>query len=151
MKQLHLPTSIRQQRGFVLVVCLIILLVLTVLGVNNMSTSNLEQRMASNTQTKINTFQMAESAIADSIADNTIFDAAITDPTTAVNRSYTIGTKSVTTSTIVSPTQTGYSSSGSSLNKFTGVQLSIQGASTISGTGARTQLTQGVTKILPKQ
>ena len=151
MKQLQLPAGNRKQRGFVLVVCLIILLVLTVLGVNNMGTSNLEERMASNSQTKVGTFQLAESAIADTIVDNTIFDSAISDPSTAVNSTYTIGGQTVTTATKVNPTQLGYSITGSSLNKFTGVLMDITSTSTIDGTGARSQLTEGVTKIIPKQ
>ena len=151
MKQLRLPTAYRQQRGFVLVVCLIMLLVLTVLGVNNMSTSNLEERMASNSQTKVGTFQLAESAIADTIVDNTIFDSAISDPSTAVNSTYTIGGQTATTATKVNPTQLGYSITGSSLNKFTGVLMDITSTSTIDGTGAKSQLTEGVTKIIPKQ
>ncbi|MBI1422902.1 MAG: hypothetical protein GC149_05490 [Gammaproteobacteria bacterium] len=150
MNQLKLPNN-SQQRGFVLVACLIILLVLTVLGVNNMSTSNLEERMAANSQTKLGTFQLAESAIANTIVTNSIFDTAIGDPSTAVHTTYTIGTQTVTTDTLVNPTQIGYSTTGSSLSKFTGVLMDITSTSTINGTAARTVLTQGVTRVLPKQ
>lgn len=150
MRQLRLPSSSQHQRGFVLVVCLIILLVLTVLGVNNMSTSNLEERMASNSQTMLGTFQLAESAIAEVIVDNTIFDAAITDPSTPVTRSYIFDGHTVSTSTTV-VSETGLSTTGSSLDKFNGIGMDIQAASSISGTGANSTVTQGVTKLIPKQ
>jgi len=51
------------QRGAVLIVSLLILLVLTIIGVAAMNTSNLEEKMAGNTRAKDITFQAAESAL----------------------------------------------------------------------------------------
>jgi len=51
------------QKGAVLVVSLILLLVMTVLGVSNMKSSSLELRMASNNQSRQNAFQAAETAL----------------------------------------------------------------------------------------
>jgi len=56
-------TTQTQQRGVVLVVSLLILLVLTLLGISSLDSSIMEEKMASNAQTASSTFQAAESAI----------------------------------------------------------------------------------------
>lgn len=56
-------TSQAPQRGAVLIVSLLILLVLTIIGVAAMNTSNLEEKMAGNSRAKDITFQAAESAL----------------------------------------------------------------------------------------
>ncbi len=58
-KQLH------QQRGAVLIISLIMLLVLTIIGVNAMRTTMLEEKMAGNLRDKNLAFQAAESALRD--------------------------------------------------------------------------------------
>ncbi len=50
----------RAQRGSVLVVSLIIMLVLTMLGLSSMSTSTMEERMAGNSRDRNQAFQAAE-------------------------------------------------------------------------------------------
>jgi len=59
---LHI-TNMKKQRGIVLVVALLILVVMTVLGVSMLSSSTLEERMASNLQSQNATFQAAESCV----------------------------------------------------------------------------------------
>lgn len=59
---MHLPTA--RQKGIVLVVGLIFLLVLTIIGVTALRTTVLEQRMAGNTQQLTLAFQDAEARIA---------------------------------------------------------------------------------------
>ena len=59
----HSIRSIKNQQGIVLVVALLILVVMTILGVSMLSSSTLEERMASNVQAKNITFQAAESCI----------------------------------------------------------------------------------------
>lgn len=56
-------TTQTQQRGVVLVVSLLILLVLTLLGISSLDSSVMEEKMASNAQTASITFQKADSAI----------------------------------------------------------------------------------------
>lgn len=53
----------RRQRGAILVVGLVLLLVLTVLGISTMNTASLELAMAGNDQFSENAFQLAESGI----------------------------------------------------------------------------------------
>ncbi|MFL1455582.1 PilX N-terminal domain-containing pilus assembly protein [Marinobacter sp. GN3S48] len=54
--------SIDNQRGAVLIVSLVILLVLTLIGVAGMNSSVMQERMASNAQNSNRTFQGAESS-----------------------------------------------------------------------------------------
>ncbi len=59
----HAITGLKKQSGIVLVVALLILVVMTVLSVSMLSSSTLEERMASNLQSQNATFQSAESCI----------------------------------------------------------------------------------------
>ena len=58
-----------QQRGSVLVVSLLILLVMTLLGITAMSTTTLEEKMAGNLRDKGIAFQAAEAALRDGETD----------------------------------------------------------------------------------
>ena len=74
---LRLLTATRsKQRGAVLVVGLILLMILTVLGISGMTTATLELTMAGNAQFYQQAFQAAETGIAIAIARGG-FDAAI--------------------------------------------------------------------------
>ncbi len=53
----------KRQQGAALVVCLVLLLVLTVLGISTMSTASVELRMAANDRFFENAFQLAETGI----------------------------------------------------------------------------------------
>lgn len=68
------PSVRRRERGAVLIVAMILLVVLTLLGVSAMNTSQLEERMASNSQEAARAFESAETGL--SMAFNT--DAAWT-------------------------------------------------------------------------
>ncbi len=59
----HAITGMKKQQGIVLVVALLILVVMTVLSVSMLSSSTLEERMASNLQSQNTTIQAAESCI----------------------------------------------------------------------------------------
>lgn len=63
-KQLSRLSGIRRQEGAVLVVCLVILLVMTILGVSNMESTSTQLKMASNNQSRQIAFQAAETALA---------------------------------------------------------------------------------------
>ncbi len=69
--------SYKHQRGAVLAVSLILLLVLTVLGVATMDTSGLELKMASNNRDRQMAFQAAEAALVSAELD---IDAAVFNP-----------------------------------------------------------------------
>ena len=63
MSRIPTITTQTQQRGVVLVVSLMILLVLTLLGISSLDGSIMEEKMATNAQTASITFQKADSAI----------------------------------------------------------------------------------------
>jgi len=78
------PVSRHHQQGAVLVISLILLLILTLLGVTSMSSSNLEEKMAGNLRDKEIAFQSAEAALreAERIIESTTltaFDCSCTD------------------------------------------------------------------------
>lgn len=58
-------TNIRQQHGAVLIISMIILLLLTILGVTSMRTTQLEERMAGNARDRHVAFEAAEAALVD--------------------------------------------------------------------------------------
>lgn len=59
----HTITGLKKQQGIVLVVALLILVVMTVLSVSMLSSSTLQERMASNLQSQNASFQAAQSCI----------------------------------------------------------------------------------------
>lgn len=63
MKRNDKPRA-QSQRGAVLIVSLILLVVLTLLGVSVMNMTRLEERMASNAQETVQAFQSAETGLA---------------------------------------------------------------------------------------
>jgi type II secretory pathway pseudopilin PulG len=58
----------------VLIVAMVILVILTLLGVTAMNTSSLEEKMASNTQEQVRTFQAAETGISQAGKDTDAFN-----------------------------------------------------------------------------
>ena len=60
-----MPISSAKQRGAVLIISMIILLLLTILGVTSMQSTNLEERMAGNMRDQNLAFEAAEAALRD--------------------------------------------------------------------------------------
>lgn len=78
MKQFSLEQT--RQSGAALIVCLLLLLVMTLLGVNAVMTTTMEEKMAGNSRNKQLSFQAAETALREGEAI-----AANLDPTTTFN------------------------------------------------------------------
>jgi type IV pilus assembly protein PilX len=57
------PPQARRQQGFVLVMALVFLVLLTILGVSALNTTSLEEKMAGNTKDRNLAFQAAETAL----------------------------------------------------------------------------------------
>ena len=74
-----------RQRGAALVVGLILLLVLTILAVSGVMTSNLELRMVGNTQLQEHAFQTAEVAVEDALANPVLSTSAPFNQATIAN------------------------------------------------------------------
>jgi len=142
------PITLTRQNGMTLVVVLIFLLLLTLLGVGSMSTTNLQERMAANTQSQTDTFQAAESAIAQLIAENTVFDTVMSNANqAAASSSITIASVPVATSTaFVSESLVEQISLGNCIVANT---FSIDSNATNSNTGTRARNTQAVNIVGP--
>ena len=65
----RLPAEIHRQRGAVLIVSMIFLIIMTLLAVTGMTTTSLEEKMASNSQETSRAFQAAETGLAQALAD----------------------------------------------------------------------------------
>lgn len=72
----------KDQQGAALVICLVLLLVLTVLGISTMSTASVELRMAANDRFFENAFQLAETGI--DLALRTLNDGTLPPPPATV-------------------------------------------------------------------
>ena len=82
--------KLKNQRGSILIVSLMILVVLTMVGVSSMSTSSLQERMAGNFRDRQIAFQAAETALAyaESYAKTSINSASIFNDTNGYYSSY---------------------------------------------------------------
>ena len=74
-----------RQRGAVLIVSLILLVVMTLLGVTAMNSTSLEERMAANSQITTRAFQTAETGLSIAFNDNNAYDLSGTyDPASSI-------------------------------------------------------------------
>ena len=138
--------NVHNQRGIVLIVCLVILLVMTIIGVNAMGTSTLQERMASNSQNAMSTFQAAESAIQGTLADGDVFTTAI-NVADGADRDFEFGIFTASTTTTSSgPPQIV---EGYSIGTFASYPFAISAASDSDATGARSRQTLGVRRLAP--
>ena len=145
-KQLKPINSPAHQRGMILIMVLVFLVLLTLIAVNAMSTAGLEERMASNTQGQVAQFQVVESAISDIIDNDEIFVNAVNDPD-GVASNVTIGSHSASTTTTL--TGDPQITTGYSIGTFVSYPFSIEASSENSATGARAKNTQGVKRLAP--
>lgn len=137
-----------QQKGMAMIVVLIFLLVLTLLGVSSMTTTSLEERMATNSQIKTATFQAAETAITETLANTDNFYNVAASVTKSQTNNYTAGKFSA--SAVLALSLNGASDpivrdEGSG---FVGLLYDITATSSESGTGANTVNTQGAEFIV---
>ena len=64
----------KTESGAVLVVAMIFLIIMTLLAVTGMSTTSMEERMASNSQETMKAFQAAETGLSQALADLNSYD-----------------------------------------------------------------------------
>lgn len=74
---------LRNQRGAVLIISLILLVVLTLLGVSVMNMTQLEERMASNAQEVVQAFQSAETGLSQAYDDPNVWNPSAPQPPVA--------------------------------------------------------------------
>lgn len=148
LSRTHTITGMKKQRGIVLVVALLILVVMTVLGVSMLSSSSLGERMASNLQSQNVTFQAAESCIRTALlfANKNLRDAAINnpDPANIPNASLNCAfdnntvTAQVLYSTPLNASQRQGIIQSYSLGTFSGYVLTLDGSSTLASGASST-------------
>ena len=139
-------SNIANQRGMILIMVLVFLVLLTLIAVNAMSTAGLEERMASNTQSQIATFQIVESSIAEIIANDQVFVNAV-NAESGVATAHNIGNHAASTTTTL--TGAPQITAGFSIGTFVSYPFSIEASSENSATGARAKNTQGVKRLAP--
>ena len=151
--------AVTKQRGAVLVMALVILLVMTILGVTVMNTASLESTMAGNTQETNRAFHSAESGLEHSMMDGASFSTLINPGATngPTGEAYTFGSYSPATSTVV----TTYTNRGNkprrSLDRSKIYSVTDFGTANFQqvSTGrttllAQSEVKQGVSQITPK-
>jgi hypothetical protein len=158
--------SMRSQQGFVLIVSLLILMVITMIGVTAVSTSTLEGRMAHNLLHSMYAFQAAESAIEDTIRAGNPFDpdyVIAVDPTliafntaaaTVYNPPMAVYQAPITNAIITAPSTVSQSGPGNvcpgySAGEYMCIPFLINTIATIDTSNASANHIQGVTRLMP--
>ncbi len=136
----------RRERGAILIVSLILLVVLTMLGVTGIKTSTIEETMAANLQEGNRAFQAAETGIAVAFANAAAFDltADYTVPSAAIGL---LGTQQTSTTSFegwsAPPLDSGYSATS-----FRSAHFRILSTGTAGGNASST-VTAGAYQIAP--
>ena len=149
----------RQQQGAALVVGLLILLLATFLAVASMNNANMQERMAANSQNLNSAFQAAESAIDDQIRDVVNGDASRlglargeygkATPNWPTD-TYNAGDSDINTNVQIRSMGDVTLSTGNSIDadessvRLSGARFEMRSISTITGSGARASIVQGL-------
>lgn len=149
----------RSQQGAALVVGLLILLLVTFLAVASMNNANVQERMAANTQNENLAFQAAESAVDEQIqvvSDGDTSQLALAKSQYGLTtpnwptESYDAGDSDITTDVEIRSMGDMTLSSGNSIDadessvRLTGARFEMRALSTITGSGARVSIIQGL-------
>ncbi len=145
------PRAPRRERGAVLIVSLILLVVMTLLGVTSMNSTSLEEKMAANTQETTRAFQTAETGLSMSFNDNAAYDLSSGyDPaaTTVSGTSDTVDVASSFKGWSPPPTGSLYSATSFQAAHF---NFNSIGSTGPSGSAVSVTLDGGAYQIAPKQ
>lgn len=138
------------QRGAVLMFSLVILLVMTLVGVMAMSSSTLEERMASNHWLTNKAFQAAESAIdvvfVTSATNPADLSAALASGVTTIADTLT-GDSDVSSTATIQYVVQGTPPLGYDLEKFVGLHFRIEGEGKVGTAGSEAAETTNVQSI----
>ncbi|WP_203301798.1 pilus assembly PilX family protein [Marinobacter sediminum] len=157
MNQIQFPSLAHRQRGAVLIVSLIILLVLTLVGIAGMNTSVLQERMAVNAQNSNRAFQAAESSV------RALADELYADDLTLLRESMKDANDKSSVKTFTADAANGITAtyqaeylgeviitSGSSMDAnesstlLKGFRYELRGTATMDGTGAASTVFTGI-------
>lgn len=155
-KRNHSMHFAAHQRGAVLIISLMLMLVMTLLSIASMSTSVMQEKMAANAQNTNRTFQAAESAVEAQIS--TILDGGSTSLNSAMISvsgqgaiiSVDIGTSDATATVQIEYLGEIITTGGSSMDanesstNLSGQRFELVGRGTIDAVQAQTQIRQGI-------
>lgn len=151
MKQLNLPCYYKcpkKQRGALLIVSLIILMMLSTLGVSVMRNSTLEEKMASNTLHKERAFQSAETVVEHSIKEKSSLTAAMNATPNPVESTVDLGHIAIESSAKLYYIKQ-FPAVGSSLSKLVFHKFVVIGEGKIDQANTKSQVIQGVQQLAP--
>ncbi|MEH6472915.1 MAG: PilX N-terminal domain-containing pilus assembly protein [Halopseudomonas sp.] len=142
----HFP-HIQQQRGMVLIVCLLVIVVVTLIAGTAMRTSGMEEKMAANAQTYNRTFQAAESAVELGIdSDTMMFESIDASDSLSSVTSASIGSHGV-----VATAQTEFRGEGiapgNSIGSATTFMYEVIGTGEMETMNASTVIRQGYYRV----
>ncbi len=145
-----------QQRGAVLVVSLVMLMVMTLVGISAMRSAVEEEKMSANSMNWNKTFQAAESAVNSVMADAEVqLAGAITEGedsefSTALTTLYSDGSVTSTASTTFNNEVGTVSGESTSVEGSTiAYSFEVIGTGTMTATGAASRIAQGIIYTLP--
>lgn len=142
-----------RQRGAVLIVSLILLVVLTLLGVTAMNSTSLDEKMAANNQQTTRAFQAAESGLSATFNNNAAYNLA-NDPANPYKTTVSIPSSGSDQASITG-SFVGWSAppAGSlySATSFQAAHFNFTSQGTTNGGAIQTVLQGGAYQIAPKQ
>ncbi len=152
MSGARIPVGPRAQGGAVLIVSLIILIILTLIGVSGMTTTSMEERMASNSQEIQRAFQAAESGVALAFQDVDSFNLSAevnTGQTSITNSDDDYDTTTEYVGESAPPINSGYSATKFQASHFN-IESTGHSHGGVASGGAEAVLNAGAYQISPK-
>lgn len=152
MSRIHTSyTMPSQQRGAVLIMSMLMLLVMTLIGITTMNTATLEEKMSANSMNSNISLQASESAVDAALNDTANLVAALNSGS-AVNVTVNLGTTGVTSVAAISyigATIAPGFSFGNNQGTFSTYQFEATGTGTVTAANATTVTVQGVYRVGP--
>lgn len=137
--------SITSQQGVSLLVSMVILILVSLIGVTALKNASVEEQISSNLYQKNLTFQASESAVEQTVLDNSIISSALTSTSTV---SETVDTDVAHTSAHVEYKFLGTAPAiGYTQGVFAGARIMI--TSTAQSGDTRTRTVHGVVRLVP--
>ncbi len=143
--------TFHSQKGAVLVVSLVLLLVMTLIGITGMRSANVDEKMAANSMNKNISFQASESAVDGAIASVSTLEQAINSGG-IVTFSVDMGDTSISASAAIDYLGTGIApgySLGENEGSFMNYRYDIIGTGNVTAANAQTVTAQGIWRIAP--
>jgi len=140
-----------QQRGTVLIMSMLMLLIMTLIGITTMNTATLEEKMSANSMNSNISMQASESAV-DAALDDTANLVTALHSGAPVNVTVNLGNANVTSVAAIqfigSTIAPGFSF-GNNQGTFSTYQFTATGTGTVPAANATTVTVQGVYRVGP--